>query len=158
MYIRQALELQAFLDMAKDEGTHSKWFIERGRYHYFIYYTLRLILPFHFTELMKGYKAAELESRENSTSERSLWTQCQSLADMKFTYVVSCQQYSIHKRSGDPRAKEILKLMIKYVCQINLLTCHSLCKHSVLMFQLQVPISSSCLHWWGWRAYQRFVP
>jgi len=95
---------------------------------------------------MKGYKAAELESRENSTSERSLWTQCQSLADMKFTYVVSCQQYSIHKRSGDPRAKEILKLMIKYVCQINLLTCHSLCKHSVLMFQLQVPISSSCLH------------
>ncbi|ESW21090.1 hypothetical protein PHAVU_005G040900 [Phaseolus vulgaris] len=84
MYIRQALELQAFLDMAKDE------------------------------ELMKGYKAAELESRENSTSERSLWTQCQSLADMKFTYVVSCQQYSIHKRSGDPRAKEILKLMIKY--------------------------------------------
>ncbi|RDX98648.1 Callose synthase 2, partial [Mucuna pruriens] len=84
MYIRQALELQAFLDMAKDE------------------------------ELMKGYKAAELESKENTTSERSLWTQCQSLADMKFTYVVSCQQYSIQKRSGDPKAKEILKLMIKY--------------------------------------------
>ncbi|KAJ1398852.1 Vacuolar protein sorting-associate protein Vta1/Callose synthase, N-terminal [Sesbania bispinosa] len=84
MYIRQALELQAFLDMAKDE------------------------------ELMKGYKAAELESKENPTSERALWTQCQSLADMKFTYVVSCQQYSIHKRSGDPRAKEILKLMTKY--------------------------------------------
>ncbi|XP_058723122.1 callose synthase 1-like [Vicia villosa] len=84
MYFRQALELQAFLDMAKDE------------------------------ELMKGYKAAELESKENPTSERSLWTQCQSLADMKFTYVVSCQQYSIHKRSGDPRAKEILKLMTKY--------------------------------------------
>ncbi|KAG5015805.1 hypothetical protein JHK85_021941 [Glycine max] len=84
MYIRQALELQAFLDMAKDE------------------------------ELMKGYKAAELESKESTTGERSLWTQCQSLADMKFTYVVSCQQYSIHKRSGDPRAKEILKLMIKY--------------------------------------------
>ncbi|XP_027342248.1 callose synthase 2-like [Abrus precatorius] len=84
MYIRQALELQAFLDMAKDE------------------------------ELMKGYKAAELESIANPTSERSLWTQCQSLADMKFTFVVSCQQYSIHKRSGDPRAKEILKLMTKY--------------------------------------------
>ncbi|XP_020232679.1 callose synthase 2 isoform X1 [Cajanus cajan] len=84
MYIRQALELQAFLDMAKDE------------------------------ELMKGYKAAELESKENTAGERSLWTQCQSLADMKFTYVVSCQQYSIHKRSGDPKAKEILKLMIKY--------------------------------------------
>ncbi|KAK7401550.1 hypothetical protein VNO78_13118 [Psophocarpus tetragonolobus] len=84
MYIRQALELQAFLDMAKDE------------------------------ELMKGYKAAELESKESTASERSLWIQCQSLADMKFTYVVSCQQYSIHKRCGDSRAKEILKLMIKY--------------------------------------------
>lgn len=62
---------------------------------------------------MKGYKAAELESKENPTGERSLWRQCQSLADMKFTYVVSCQQYSIHKRSGDARAKEILKLMAK---------------------------------------------
>lgn len=81
-------------------------------------------MAFHFTELMKGYKAAELESRENSRlqGDRSLWTQCQSLADMKFTYVVSCQQYSTHKRSGDPRAKEILKLMIKYVSQTNLLT------------------------------------
>ncbi|RYR49519.1 hypothetical protein Ahy_A07g036037 isoform A [Arachis hypogaea] len=84
MYIRQALELQAFLDMAKDD------------------------------DLMKGYKAAELESKENPHTERSLWTQCQSLADMKFAYVVSCQQYGIHKRSGDPRAKEILKLMTKY--------------------------------------------
>lgn len=95
---------------------------ERKRDHYLIYYWLSLILSFHFTELMKGYKAAELESMESTTGERSLWTQCQSLADMKFTYVVSCQQYSIHKRSGDPRAKEILKLMIKYVSQINLLT------------------------------------
>lgn len=80
------------------------------------------MLSFNFAELMKGYKAAELESMESTTGERSLWTQCQSLADMKFTYVVSCQQYSIHKRSGDSRAKEILKLMIKYVSQINLLT------------------------------------
>ncbi|CAL0326298.1 unnamed protein product [Lupinus luteus] len=84
MYIRQALELQAFLDMAKDE------------------------------DLMKGYKAAELQSKENPNSERSLWTHCQSLADIKFTYVVSCQNYGIHKRSGDSRAKEILKLMSTY--------------------------------------------
>lgn len=76
---------------------------------------------------MKGYKAAELQSKENPNSERSLWTHCQSLADIKFTYVVSCQQYGIHKRSGDPRAKEILKLMTKYVPQINLLACYSLC-------------------------------
>ncbi|GMY23975.1 callose synthase 1-like isoform X2, partial [Fagus crenata] len=84
MYYRKALELQAFLDMAKDE------------------------------DLMRGYNAAELDSKENSKSERSLWAQCQAIAELKFTYVVSCQQYGIDKRSGHPRAKEILKLMTKY--------------------------------------------
>lgn len=61
--------------------------------------------------LMKGYKAAELKSEEQSKSEGSLWAQCQAVADMKFTYVVSCQQYGIDKRSGNERAKDILKLM-----------------------------------------------
>ncbi|KAK2637156.1 hypothetical protein Ddye_031948 [Dipteronia dyeriana] len=84
MYYRKALELQAFLDMANDK------------------------------ELRKGYKAAEQNREEQSKSETSLLTQCQAVADMKFTYVVSCQQYGIHKRSGDPRAKDILKLMITY--------------------------------------------
>ncbi|KAI4323334.1 hypothetical protein L6164_022949 [Bauhinia variegata] len=84
MYYRKALELQAFLDMANEE------------------------------ELRKGYKAAELESRKNPNSERSLWAQLQAVTDMKFTYVVSCQQYSIDKRSGDAKAKDILKLMTKY--------------------------------------------
>ncbi|GAV77615.1 Glucan_synthase domain-containing protein/DUF605 domain-containing protein/FKS1_dom1 domain-containing protein [Cephalotus follicularis] len=84
MYYRKALELQAFLDMAKDD------------------------------ELMKGYKDVELNKEEQSKSERSLWSQCQAVADMKFTYVVSCQQYGIHKRSGDARAKDILRLMITY--------------------------------------------
>ncbi|XP_010475255.1 PREDICTED: callose synthase 1-like isoform X2 [Camelina sativa] len=84
MYYRKALELQAFLDMAKDE------------------------------ELLKGYKALELTSEEASKSGGSLWAQCQALADMKFTFVVSCQQYSIHKRSGDQRAKDILRLMTTY--------------------------------------------
>ncbi|KAL8099491.1 hypothetical protein AgCh_031937 [Apium graveolens] len=83
MYYRKALELQAFLDMAKDE------------------------------DLMQGYKAVEL-SEDHVKGERSLWTQCQAVADMKFTYVVSCQKYGIHKRSGDPRAQDILRLMSGY--------------------------------------------
>ncbi|RDX97868.1 Callose synthase 3, partial [Mucuna pruriens] len=83
MYYRKALELQAFLDMAKDE------------------------------DLMEGYKAIE-NSDDNSTGERSLWTQCQAVADMKFTYVVSCQQYGIDKRSGHARAQDILRLMTRY--------------------------------------------
>lgn len=48
-----------------------------------------------------------------------LWAQCQAAVDMKFSYVVSCQQYGIHKRSGDARAKDILKLMTKYVSNNN---------------------------------------
>ncbi|KAI3421638.1 uncharacterized protein J3R85_011988 [Psidium guajava] len=84
MYYRKALELQAFLDMAKDE------------------------------DLMEGVKAVEINTEEHSRGDRSLWAQCQAVADMKFTYVVSCQQYGIHKRSGDQRAQDILKLMITY--------------------------------------------
>lgn len=84
MYYRQALELQAFLDMAKDE------------------------------ELMKGYKAAESNTDEQPKNERSLMSQCQAVADMKFTYVVSCQQYGVQKRSADHRAQDILRLMTKY--------------------------------------------
>lgn len=57
---------------------------------------------------MEGYKAVELNTEDHS---KGLWVQCQAVADMKFTYVVSCQQYGIHKRSGDPRAQDILKLM-----------------------------------------------
>lgn len=67
---------------------------------------------------MEGYKAVELNS-EDPKGERSLWAQCQAVADMKFTYVVSCQLYGIHKRSGDPRAQDILKLMTTYVSEHN---------------------------------------
>lgn len=66
------------------------------------------------TDLMEGYKAIEL-NEDQMKGERSLWTQCQAVADMKFTYVVSCQLYGIHKRSGDHRAQDILRLMTTYV-------------------------------------------
>ncbi|KAG0486176.1 hypothetical protein HPP92_008271 [Vanilla planifolia] len=83
MYCRKALELQSFLDMAKDE------------------------------DLMKGYKDLGLSSEEQS-SGRSLSAQCQAVADMKFTYVVSCQIYGDQKRSGQQQAQDILRLMTKY--------------------------------------------
>uniref|UniRef100_A0A0E0AEQ0 1,3-beta-glucan synthase n=1 Tax=Oryza glumipatula TaxID=40148 RepID=A0A0E0AEQ0_9ORYZ len=75
MYYRKALELQAFLDMAKDNG----------------------------------YRATELMSEDSQ-----LMTQCKAIADMKFTYVVSCQQYGIQKRSGEACAHDILRLMTVY--------------------------------------------
>ncbi|GJN39410.1 hypothetical protein PR202_gb28527 [Eleusine coracana subsp. coracana] len=79
MYYRKALELQAFLDMAKDD------------------------------DLMEGYRATELMSADSK-----LMTRCKAIADLKFTYVVSCQQYGIQKRSGDPCAHDILRLMTTY--------------------------------------------
>ncbi|KAI3495636.1 hypothetical protein L1887_37981 [Cichorium endivia] len=84
MYYRQALELQAYIDMANDD------------------------------ELIKGYTGDESNTQEHSGNERSILSQCRAIADMKFTYVVSCQQYGIQKRSGDPRAHDILKLMTTY--------------------------------------------
>ncbi|AQK76463.1 Callose synthase 3 [Zea mays] len=78
MYYRQALVLQASLDMARDD------------------------------DLMEGFRAADLLSESD---ESPLLTQCKAIADMKFTYVVSCQQYGIQKRSGDPHAQDILRLM-----------------------------------------------
>lgn len=111
MYYRKALELQAFLDMAKDEGIKAKAFTSKNL-KYFIFFIIWQ--TFDFADLMKGYKAAELSSEEHPRSERSLWAQCQAVADMKYTYVVSCQQYGTHKRSGDPRAKDILMLMTTY--------------------------------------------
>ena len=117
MYYKKALELQAFLDMAKDEGIfflHCWYEIEL-----FIYFLEELVLIsefyFRYADLMKGYKAAELMSSENYKSQRSLWAQCTAMTDMKFSYVVSCQQYGIQKRSRDQRATDILNLMIKYV-------------------------------------------
>lgn len=74
----------------------------------------------HRSDLMEGYKAIEL-NEDQMKGERSLWTQCQAVADMKFTYVVSCQRYGIHKRSGDHRAQDILRLMSAYVS--NYLCC-----------------------------------
>ncbi|KAK1670165.1 hypothetical protein QYE76_058324 [Lolium multiflorum] len=79
MYYRQALVLQSFLDMARDD------------------------------DLMEGFRAADILSDESP-----LLTQCKAIADMKFTYVVSCQQYGIQKRSGDHRAQDILRLMTTY--------------------------------------------
>ncbi|KAL8193281.1 hypothetical protein R6Q57_026862 [Mikania cordata] len=85
MYYRQALELQAFLDMAEDE------------------------------DLKEGFKPTKLnEDQMKMKSARSLLAQCQALADMKFTYVVSCLRYGFQKQSRDPRAQDVLRLLTEY--------------------------------------------
>ncbi|KAK1414361.1 hypothetical protein QVD17_30105 [Tagetes erecta] len=58
-------------------------------------------------DILQGYDAIE---RGNDT----LSAQLDALADLKFTHVVSCQMFGSQKTSGDPQAKEIIDLMIKY--------------------------------------------
>ncbi|KAI9074792.1 hypothetical protein K1719_043216 [Acacia pycnantha] len=82
MYYRRALKLQAFLDMANDQ------------------------------EILDGYKAITVPSEEDKRSQRSLYTNIEAVADLKFTYVATCQNYGNQKRSGDRRATDILNLMV----------------------------------------------
>ncbi|XWS33153.1 hypothetical protein CRYUN_Cryun22dG0054300 [Craigia yunnanensis] len=82
MYYRRALRVQAFLDMATEN------------------------------EILEGYKAILTPSDEDKKSQRSLYAQLEAVADLKFTYVATCQNYGNHKRSGDRRATDILNLMV----------------------------------------------
>ncbi|KAM1052483.1 hypothetical protein ACFX13_000068 [Malus domestica] len=84
MYYRRALKLQAFLDMANE------------------------------TEILDGYKAITVPPEEEKKSQRSLYAQLEAVADLKFTYVATCQNYGNQKRSGDRRATDILNLMVNY--------------------------------------------
>ncbi|XP_057418669.1 callose synthase 5 [Lotus japonicus] len=82
MYYRRALKLQAFLDMANEQ------------------------------EILDGYKAVTVPSEEDKKSHRSLYASLEAVADMKFTYVATCQNYGNQKRSGDRHATDILNLMV----------------------------------------------
>jgi callose synthase len=64
------------------------------------------------TDLMDGYKAAESVNDEQwKIQQKSLLAQCEAVADMKFTYVVSCQQYGNDKRAALSNAQDILQIM-----------------------------------------------
>ncbi|KAJ8432608.1 LOW QUALITY PROTEIN: hypothetical protein Cgig2_032889 [Carnegiea gigantea] len=82
MYYRRALKLQAFLDTANVD------------------------------EILQGYKMVTAPMEDEKKSHRSLTAQIDALADMKFTYVATCQNYGNQKRSGDRRATDILNLMV----------------------------------------------
>ncbi|KAG5058430.1 hypothetical protein JHK86_013426 [Glycine max] len=82
MYYRRAIKLQAFLDMASEQ------------------------------EIFDGYKAIAVPSEEEKKSHRSLYANIEAMADLKFTYVATCQNYGNQKRCGERRATDILNLMV----------------------------------------------
>lgn len=57
-------------------------------------------------DILEGYDTIE-------RGNRALSAQIDALTDMKFTYVLSCQSFGAQKACGDPRAKDILDLMIR---------------------------------------------
>jgi len=69
-------------------------------------------------EILDGYKAITVPSEEDKKSHRSLYASLEAVADMKFTYIATCQNYGNQKRSGDRHATDILNLMVKYVLQL----------------------------------------
>ncbi|KAE8670869.1 Callose synthase 3 [Hibiscus syriacus] len=83
MYYRRALIIQAFLDMATEN------------------------------EILEGYKAILTPSNEDKKNHKSIYAQLEAVAELKFTYVATCQNYGNQKRSGDRRATDILNLMVK---------------------------------------------
>ncbi|KAE8124605.1 hypothetical protein FH972_019472 [Carpinus fangiana] len=77
MYYREALKLQAFLDVAEEK------------------------------DILDGYDNSE-------KGNPRLSAQLDALADMKFTYVISCQSFGSQKASGNPHANDIIDLMKRY--------------------------------------------
>lgn len=65
------------------------------------------------SEILEGYKAVTIPSEEDKKNQKSLYARLEAVADMKFTYVATCQNYGNQKRSGDRRATDILNLMVK---------------------------------------------
>jgi callose synthase len=63
-------------------------------------------------EIAEGYQA-HIASSAEEISQRSLEATLEAVVDMKFTYVVSCQNYGAQKRAGDQHAADILSLMVE---------------------------------------------
>ncbi|KAI3713989.1 hypothetical protein L1987_72578 [Smallanthus sonchifolius] len=83
MYYKAALELQCFLDYAKDD------------------------------EIFTGFRTFDMNKHHRELKERE-----SAMADLKFTYVVSCQIYGAQKKSSGERDQScyinILNLMLTY--------------------------------------------
>lgn len=77
------------------------------------FYGKALHFDYLYAEILEGYKAVTVPSEEDKKSQRSLYAQLEAVADMKFTYVATCQNYGNQKRNGDRHATDILNLMVK---------------------------------------------
>lgn len=59
---------------------------------------------------MNGYEAV-LETNSDDKRLSQLLSRIRAIADMKLTYVVSCQEDEFHKRTGESRVNDIVRLL-----------------------------------------------
>jgi hypothetical protein len=69
--------------------------------------TYHLVWLFN-ADILEGYETAE-------KGNRALFARLEALADMKYTYVVSCQSFALQKAMNDPRYKDTIELMTRWV-------------------------------------------
>ncbi|KAJ4788918.1 glucan synthase-like 4 [Rhynchospora pubera] len=86
MYYRKALKLQAFLDKSEQREE----------------------------DIYKGHTAIDQQGQNHKNGQPCMSDQLDALADMKFTYVISCQKFGEQKANGDPHAQDIIDLMTRH--------------------------------------------
>ncbi|KAJ7539825.1 hypothetical protein O6H91_11G110500 [Diphasiastrum complanatum] len=64
-------------------------------------------------DINKGYKAA-MDYAKKIPQQKSYWEKLYASIDLKYTYIVTCQNYGAQKQLSDLRAKDIVGLMKKY--------------------------------------------
>jgi callose synthase len=69
-----------------------------------------------YAELSKGPLASE-QGKNKRIIHQSLSTEIEAVADMKFSYVISCQKFGEQKIKGDPHAQDIIDLMTRYALE-----------------------------------------
>lgn len=107
MYYRKALEIQ-YLQDTKDPGK-----VNVLIFCFFQYVSIIICFDSTFCLAAKFGRDRSIESYQELQSGSEM---AQAIADIKFTYVVSCQVYGMQKTSKDPKDKScylnILNLMI----------------------------------------------
>lgn len=120
MYYRQALELQCFLDMGEDRGTRNLLsdvdiVLEKKLSQLVFLLATCFLLQNLLAAILGGYR--NILSNINFEEQWDFSALSQAIADIKFTYVVSCQVYGAQKKSADPQERgrylNILNLMLR---------------------------------------------
>lgn len=104
---------------SEDNAQHLRqWVSLRGQTLYrtargMMYYkrALKLQALLEESENLEGY-ATILNAEEERDINSPSFSQPRAIVDLKFTYVIACQLYGDHKLKGNPRAVDILNLMI----------------------------------------------